>query len=336
GCNALDYLLDKPSAVHAIDLNARQNALLELKKVAIDQLSHDQLFQLFGEGRYDQVKALYHSTLRANLPSYAQDYWDKKIRYFNGRGLRKSFYFFGTSGILAFLMRGYFNLRPRLKRLVQDLFEAPTLQVQEQIYASIEPLLFSHPVKWLSNRHFMLALAGVPRAQRQLLIADYPGGVGAYLTDAFRHIFIRLPIQENYFYSLYWKGHYEEQRCPNYLKAAHYEDLKPRLDQLKVYTTSISAFLQDHPGAYSHYVLLDHQEWFASYQKEALEEEWQLILKNSQPGTKILIRSAATQIDFFPDFVLEKVSFEKELTQQLHTEDRVGMYGSVYLGTVNE
>lgn len=177
----------------------------------------------------------------------------------------------------------------------------------------------------------MLALAGVPRAQCQLLLSDYPGGVGAYLRDAFRHIFTQLPIQENYFYSLYCKGKYEETRCPNYLKPEHYADLQPRLDQLKVYMTSISQFLKENPGQYSHYVLLDHQDWLASYQVQALYEEWELILQNSQPGTKILIRSAASEIDFFPGFVRARVSFEEELTKKLHLEDRVGMYGSVYL-----
>ena len=31
GCNALDYLLDGPAEIHAVDVNFRQNALLELK-----------------------------------------------------------------------------------------------------------------------------------------------------------------------------------------------------------------------------------------------------------------------------------------------------------------
>ena len=35
GCNALDYLLDNPEHVHCIDLNYRQNALVELRKALI-------------------------------------------------------------------------------------------------------------------------------------------------------------------------------------------------------------------------------------------------------------------------------------------------------------
>ena len=80
--------------------------------------------------------------------------------------------------------------------------------------------------------------------------------------------------------------------------------------------------------------MLDHQDWLAANNQQALHEEWQNILDNSQSGTRILLRSAAYQVDYFPDFVLDKINFEKEKTTALHKQDRVGTYGSVYLGIV--
>src|SRR5262245_38770309 len=38
GCNVLDYALAGPAAIHAVDANPRQNALLELKLAAIRRL----------------------------------------------------------------------------------------------------------------------------------------------------------------------------------------------------------------------------------------------------------------------------------------------------------
>ncbi len=38
GCNALEYLLDKPAEIHCTDINPRQNALLELKIRMAEQL----------------------------------------------------------------------------------------------------------------------------------------------------------------------------------------------------------------------------------------------------------------------------------------------------------
>jgi len=79
---------------------------------------------------------------------------------------------------------------------------------------------------------------------------------------------------------------------------------------------------------------LDHQDWLAANNIQALEEEWSLILKNSRPGTKILMRSAAHEVDFFPQFVLDAVEFEQEVTAKTHNLDRVGTYASVYLAIV--
>jgi hypothetical protein len=50
GCNVLDYLLDGPAAIHAIDVNFRQNALLCLKLALIRHGDQALLFSLFGNG----------------------------------------------------------------------------------------------------------------------------------------------------------------------------------------------------------------------------------------------------------------------------------------------
>src|SRR6516165_5411203 len=51
GCNALDYLLAGAGEVNAVDMNPIQNALLELKKAALESLDYDSFFSLFGKGR---------------------------------------------------------------------------------------------------------------------------------------------------------------------------------------------------------------------------------------------------------------------------------------------
>ncbi|MEX2568702.1 MAG: DUF3419 family protein [Cyclobacteriaceae bacterium] len=46
GCNALDYTLDRPVRIHCVDMNYRQNALLELKKTGLENLDHTTFFEL--------------------------------------------------------------------------------------------------------------------------------------------------------------------------------------------------------------------------------------------------------------------------------------------------
>jgi S-adenosylmethionine-diacylglycerol 3-amino-3-carboxypropyl transferase len=96
----------------------------------------------------------------------------------------------------------------------------------------------------------------------------------------------------------------------------------------------VTQFLQQHPGVYSHYVLLDHQDWLAWHAPAALAEEWELILANSRPGTRILMRSAGLDLSFVPVAVRDRLRFFPKLTEPLHVADRVGTYGSLHLAEV--
>ena len=105
GCNALDYSLAGPRHVYAVDMNPRQNALLELKLAGIRNLPFETFFQMFGQGHLDDVRTIYKNQLRAHLTSWSQNYWDRWIKFFDHP--RKSFYYRGTSGTFARVLRVY-------------------------------------------------------------------------------------------------------------------------------------------------------------------------------------------------------------------------------------
>ena len=110
--------------------------------------------------------------------------------------------------------------------------------------------------------------------------------------------------------------------------------LREMESRVTAHTSTVSDFLKKNPGKYSHYVLLDHQDWLAWHDPVALREEWDLILANSKPGTKVLMRSAGLDLSFVPPEVLERVRFMPEKTAALHWRDRVGTYGSFHAGEV--
>lgn len=334
GCNALDYLLDNPRQINCIDVNPRQNALLRLKLSTLQNAEYEDLFALFGKGVHREVEELYEEKLRASLPEYAQKYWDKNLNYFNGRGIRKSFYHYGTSGTFAWMTNKYLKAQKNLYNKVQGMFDAESLERQAELYFEIERKILNRLMEWVMNRHFVMSLMGVPRSQQLLFIDKYERGTLGYVQESLRKVFTNLTLHDNYFYRLYLNGAYTETCCPSYLEKGNFTTLRERVDRVQNYNTTISQFLINNPKAYSHYVLLDHQDWLAANNRPALEEEWRLILQNSKPGTKILLRSAAHEIDFFPDFVLDAVEFEKQKTQETHDRDRVGTYASVYMAIV--
>ncbi len=335
GCNALDYALDKPAEINCVDMNPRQNALLDLKLATFEKTGWSDLYAMFGEGKHREVKNMYNDTLRDNLPDYARDFWDKNINYFSGKGLRTSFYQHGTSGIFAWLFINYIKSGRTNSKLLNQMFDAENLEKQRGFYLQLEKRIITGFMKRIMNSPLTMSMLGVPDIQQKMLYDDgrHTDTMG-FIQKCLRHVFMDLPLSDNYFWQLYFRGKYDNNVTPNYLKAENFDTLRQQIKTIKTHTTTITDFLKTNSDTYSHYVLLDHQDWLAANNRTALAEEWETILNNSRRGTRILLRSAQYQISFFPEFVKEKVYFEKEKTVQTHKKDRVGTYGSVYLGIV--
>jgi S-adenosylmethionine-diacylglycerol 3-amino-3-carboxypropyl transferase len=104
--------------------------------------------------------------------------------------------------------------------------------------------------------------------------------------------------------------------------------------RIRTYDTTLTAFLQKNPGEYTHFILLDHQDWMAHHAPDELEEEWKHILDNSVPGAKILMRSAGMDASFLPSLAKQALRFFPQITRRLHLKDRVGTYGSTHLAVV--
>ncbi len=328
GCNALDYLLDDPAQIHCIDLNPRQNALLELKLALLRQGDFDALFQLFGLGWHNDFQRLYLQ-LRSSLSLSARCFWDRNGALFDRSG-RGSFYFRGAAGDVAYAMYLLLRrLRPGLRRQVLALLEATDLAEQKRLYAQIEPKLWGALLRWFVRQPATLTLLGVPRAQRALIEGQYPGGVPAYVQDKLRYLLTEIPIRDNYFWRVYITGSYTPDCCPNYLRAEHFQTLRARAERIRLHTCSVADFLQSGKESWSHFVMLDHQDWMAAHAPEALAEEWRLILQSSNDGARILMRSAGLSMDFLPEFVQQRLVADHAGAEHWHRRDRVGTYGSV-------
>lgn len=334
GCNALDYLLDDPAEIHAVDMNHRQNALLELKQALIRQDDFDTLFQMFGHGSHPDHRAVYRR-VRGTMPGAAAQFWDRRIGFFNPASIKKSFYYHGTSGIAAWVMgNALFKARPNIRHLATALLEAGSLEEQGAAYALFEREVWGPFSHWLLRQPALMTLLGVPRPQIRLIQDSYPDGLTGYVKDKLRHVMTALPITDNYFWRVYMTGSYTRGCCPNYLKQEHQATLQQRSGRLQTYTATVANFLREHPGLYTHFVLLDHQDWLAAHDTAALREEWDLILANSAPGARVLMRSASQNVDFIPSPVRQRLRFFPQRTEPLHQLDRVGTYGSLHFAEV--
>lgn len=333
GCNALDYLLDDVVDIHCVDLNPRQNALLDLKRAFFKVSDHPHLFDWFGHGATAEARPYYFDVLRPALgPTYGGAYWDKHWKYFDGRGLRKSFYWHGSSGTVAWMVVSWIEAQPNGKKLIAQMFNARDLDEQRYWYNRLEPIMLNRLVRWFVRRHIVQSMLGVPKSQQYLAAVQYPDGMAGYVRHCLRHVFMQLSLHDNYFWRLYFEGHYAPDCCPNYLKPEFFDILKQRADRISTVHGSLSDFLTKKPGAYTHFVLLDHQDWLAAHHRPALEEEWDLLLENAAPGARFLLRSASPELDFLPEKVGRYIRFDLAAAQAAHAVDRVGTYASTWIG----
>jgi S-adenosylmethionine-diacylglycerol 3-amino-3-carboxypropyl transferase len=324
GCNALDYLLADPASIDAVDVNPRQNALLQLKVALIRESPHAELFQVFGNGHHADFEGLVRSL---QLPGYAASYWQKKAYYFQKSRLNPTFYWRGTAGQMAWLaLQAFTGINPRAQAYLNALLVSTSVAEQKNLYEAVRPHLWHDFIEWLLKQPFAMALLGVPRAQMALIEGHFPGGLPGFIRAKMERVLVDLPFSDNYFWRVYLTGHYTPECCPRYLLPEHQETLRSRVPRLQTHTSTLANFLRENPGPYSHFVLLDHQDWLASHQPEALEEEWRLILASSRPGARILLRSASLCPEFIPSFARERLHPDPR-SESLHLLDRAGTYG---------
>ncbi|WP_372725703.1 DUF3419 family protein [Novipirellula sp.] len=344
GCNALDYALQSPKNVYAVDMNPLQNALLELKIAAIKTIDFADFFQVFGRGQHSDWNALYHDAIRPKLDPQYCTVWDRRADFFNGESSRSSFYFRGTSGLFAWMINGYLNRSPGLRESIETILAAKSVEQQHEIYDEheINQRLWNKPLRWILRRDTTMAMLGVPRSQRNQLDQDYPGGVSGFIQDRIETVFKRIPLRDNYFWRVYLTGQYTPQCCPEYLKPQNFEQLKKGLvDRVHTQTDTVEGFLSKHDQPISRFVLLDHMDWLYSRYPELLASEWQSIVNRAAARSRVLWRSAALDVDFVDPLRVnaegqsvqlgELLNYQHDLAGELHARDRVHTYGSFYI-----
>lgn len=346
GCNALDYALEGPARIYAVDANPRQTALLELKLAGIRALDFDEFFLLFGHGRHPRFEELYRDALRARLSDFARGYWDRNGRWFSQPDPRDTFYYHGLSGMVARGFRAYLRVRPRLRDALEAIFEARSLDEQREIYdCRIEPLLWTKGMNWTLSRQLIMSMLGVPHPQRKEVERQHPLGVAGFIREAIEYVARNLPLWTNYFWALYLRGSYTRACCPEYLKKENFLALKSGLsDRIRVYTTTVTDFLRQTEQRISRFVLLDHMDWMSSYHPQALVEEWNQILARATEGARVVFRSAHARPVYLERVKVEArnrvqplvdvLDFQPELAGELARQDRVHTYAGFHIADI--
>jgi S-adenosylmethionine-diacylglycerol 3-amino-3-carboxypropyl transferase len=341
GCNALDYALGGAGQVHAVDMNPRQNALLELKLAAAKQLQQEDFFQLFGTGHLPKISHVYSQKLRQQLSPWSAQYWDRWIKLFDNP--KRSFYFRGTSGRFARGINVYIDRVAGVRKELTELLESENLADQQQMFRKVRDKIWTGTLRFAMARDTTLSMLGVPQPQRQQIDRQYPGGIVKFVEDSLDAVFGELPIQDNYFWRVYITGRYTPTCCPEYLKPDNFVALQKLVaeQRIAVHTASVQSFLEQTDQPFTRFVLLDHMDWLSDRFFPLLESEWQAIVNRAAPGARLLWRSGGLQTDFLDQVRVmldgqlrplpDLLQYNQALAEQLHASDRVHTYGSFYI-----
>lgn len=343
GCNALEYLLDEPEHVYAVDVNFRQNAVLELKLAGIRAFDHATFFQWFGKGYHPEAKRLYHDVLRPQLSDVYRSYWDRAIGLFCSK--RRPFYFKGSSGTFAWTMNLYIKHIAKLYQPLLRMLEAGSIREQWKIYDTELRAKFWKPyVKWGLANPGLLAISGVPRPQ-VMLARRSQETISEHMQRCTEYCVTQQLLNENYFWRVYLTGEFTADCCPEYLKPAAFERLKAGLiERITTHTESVTSFLNQGSAKISRFALLDHFDWFYGTGERELAQEWESILSHCTPDVRILWRSMGKDVDFVNDCKIryndhdvqvgDVIAHEQELADELFSKERTRTYQSLRIATL--
>lgn len=346
GCNTLDYALEGPRHVHAVDMNPRQNALLELKMAGIRKLDFGDFFKIFGNGHHPNFERLLRQELSPHLSPFAKKYWQKHTKFFTRP--RRSFYFCGSSGTVARICNFYMDRKSGMRDEINAIVAATSIEEQKEIYErSIRKFFWTGLMKRFVGSDTTLSMLGVPRQQRQQVELHFGGGITEFMEHCLETVLTRLPISDNYFWRVYLTGQYSRECCPEYLKEENFQRLKDGLvDRITPHTNTVEGFLRTTDQPVTRFVLLDHMDWLSTYRYPLLVSEWQAIMDRAADKARVLFRSGGMKVEFVDPIpvqvngrertVGEFLTYNRELAERLHAIDRVHTYGSFYIADLDK
>jgi S-adenosylmethionine-diacylglycerol 3-amino-3-carboxypropyl transferase len=336
GCNILNYLVEKPNKIIAIDLNPYHMHLTRLKLAAFKYLpNHSIFYDFFGHANIAHNIKNYQTYIIHHLDKETRAFWETKnllgsapIDYFS-----KNFYRYARFGYFVRFLHWISKISHTQP---QRLLQARNLAEQEQIFHEEVAPFFQHwLIKLVGNLPLSVFSLGIPPQQYQAMKEESGGNLVKLYYERIRRLSCDYPIQENYYawqaFSLSY-DHKKYQAIPDYLKAEHYETIKYQLNKVETHITSLISFLKEQPtNSLDRFVFLDAQDWMSN---QVLIELWSEILRVGKYDSRIIFRTASIDSPLekaLPPELLNQFTYEKEFSNQLFKQDRSAIYGGFHV-----
>jgi S-adenosylmethionine-diacylglycerol 3-amino-3-carboxypropyl transferase len=346
GCNALNYALENPESVTAVDLNRHHIYLLNLKIAALKFLpSYEDFFAFFGYGKSERAVENYQKFIAPNLDRNTREFWESNSlvgKLAHGRRIN----FFRKGGLYENSRNGYFlRFFHKFSRLLgcrpEEVLKAKTIAEQAELYEKyIAPFFDSFVIKTIGKMPVTMFGLGIPPQQYDELKRDLSGdgdggGVIEIYKERAKRLAVEYPIYENYFaWQAFARKYDTENRAavPEYLKEENYATLKRNADCLRTKIGSVTEEIKSRPkNAFNRFVFLDAQDWMDA---AALTELWQAVAERGASGSRIIFRTAGAMSPIeknLPPDLRARFHYERDFSEELFKQDRASIYGGFHL-----
>lgn len=284
GCTALSLLAAGAGHVTAVDLNAAQNHLVELKVAALRSLTMPEIMSFFGVARGTPERRMRtYRTIRQLLSERAAAFWDAHQDLL-GRGALAC----GVSEQFISAVVKVVKLFIHGRRKIERLLALETLEEQREFFDRewntrrwrlLFPTLLN---RWTFNRTYD------PAFFREV---DNPS-FAAHFRRLLEHALCDVPVRSNYFLHQMLLGTYPNQvpdGVPPYLDRTRREVLRTRLNCLDLVDGGYGEYLATlDDSSVDALALSNICEWLDQLGVERLFEQ---VLRVAKPGARFCFRN---------------------------------------------
>ena len=282
GCTALSLLAAGAGEVVAVDLNATQNHLVELKLIAASRLGGPLAVGFLGGGGAAPASRLAtYARLRDALSSAARAHWDARP----GDLARGVLHTGASERFLALVVRAI-KMLVHPERRVRRLLASRSVAEQRAFYEREW-----NTWRWRALFKALLNRWAFRRSHDPAFFehVENPSFSGHFLRAA-QHALTDLPVADNYFLHVALTGWYPPGGArPPYLTADGATSLAVVAERLTLVDGSYTAFLRTQPDAsVTGFALSNICEWLSAGDVEQLFAE---IVRTAAPGARVCFRN---------------------------------------------
>ncbi|MES2178362.1 MAG: DUF3419 family protein [Gemmatimonadota bacterium] len=281
GCTALSVLAAGAGHVVAVDRNATQHHLVELKVAAASCGGHDAVGFLGAQPM--KRRARIYADLRTSLTSQARAYWDQRLV-----DIERGVLSVGVSERFIAAVVTALRLGVHSQRRIARLLSCETVDAQRELFAT----------EWNTWRWRALFAVLCNRvAFRRTYPAEFFANVenpsfAKHFRSLAEHALTDLPVRDNYFLHQMLTGRYPvdvPNGVPMYLSGEGCAAVACGAHRLSLIDGGMTEALSMRPSASVHgFALSNICEWMTPVQIDALFHE---VLRTAAPGARLVYRN---------------------------------------------